>query len=191
MAEIMNRDKILEQSLRLFSQRGFDAVGVQEIVEAVGVTKPTLYHYFGSKQGLLDAVLQEQFGILEETCVPASAYRHDVKNTLVAIAQSFFHFAKTHPAFYRLALALWFAPEGGDGFRAVDKYNARMQARLEDVFESAAKDHGNMKGRHKAYAATFLGMMNTYIGLALNGHLELNDELAFKAVHQFMHGIFS
>jgi AcrR family transcriptional regulator len=186
-----NREKILEQALKLFSSRGYDAVGVQEIVDAVGVTKPTLYHYFGSKQGLLDALLEDQFTLLESTSLPASAYQHDMKNTLEATARSFFGFAKTHPAFYRLALGLWFAPTGSDGFRAVDKYNVRLQSRLETVFESAAKDHGNMKGRHKAYAATFLGMVNTYIGLALNGHVELNDELVYKAVHQFMHGIFS
>jgi TetR/AcrR family transcriptional regulator len=48
-----------------------------------------------------------------------------------------------------------------------------------------------MKGRHRAYAATFLGMVNTYISLALNGYAKLDDDLVRKAVHQFMHGIFS
>jgi hypothetical protein len=139
----------------------------------------------------LDALLQDQFAKLETTSQPASEYQHDVKNTLESTTRSFFDFAKAHPAFYRLALGLWVAPAASDGFRAVDKYNARLQARLESVFDSASKDHGNMKGRHKAYAATFLGMLNTYIGLALNGHVELNDELVYKAVHQFMHGIFS
>ena len=55
----------------------------------------------------------------------------------------------------------------------------------------AAKDHGNMRGRQRAYAATFLGMINTYIGLALNGYADLTDEVLYQAVHQFMHGIFS
>ena len=56
-----NRSNILSCALRLFATRGYDAVGVQEIVEAAGITKPTLYHYFGSKQGLLDALLKEYF----------------------------------------------------------------------------------------------------------------------------------
>jgi len=55
----------------------------------------------------------------------------------------------------------------------------------------AAKDHGNMRGRQRAYAATFLGMLNTYIALVLNGYAKLDDDLVRKAVHQFMHGIFS
>ena len=49
-----NRDHILDCALRLFAARGYDAVGVQEIVELAGLTKPTLYHYFGSKRGLLE-----------------------------------------------------------------------------------------------------------------------------------------
>ena len=47
-----NREKILESALDLFFTKGYDAVGVEEIAERAGITKPTLYHYFGSKYGL-------------------------------------------------------------------------------------------------------------------------------------------
>ena len=52
-----NREMILQKALELFAGRGYDAVGVQEICAAAGITKPTLYHYFGSKRGLLDALI--------------------------------------------------------------------------------------------------------------------------------------
>lgn len=51
-----NRMNILQKALQLFYEKGYDAIGVQEIADAAGVTKPTLYHYFGSKYGLLEAV---------------------------------------------------------------------------------------------------------------------------------------
>ena len=54
-----NRMNILEKALHLFYEKGYDAIGVQEIADAAGVTKPTLYHYFGSKYGLLQAVAME------------------------------------------------------------------------------------------------------------------------------------
>jgi len=38
------RRRLLNNALKLFAARGWDAVGVQEIVDASGVTKPTLYH---------------------------------------------------------------------------------------------------------------------------------------------------
>ena len=48
-----NREKILNCALELFHARGYDAVGVQEIAETAGVTKPTLYYYFRNKRGLM------------------------------------------------------------------------------------------------------------------------------------------
>ena len=47
-----NRERILQCALELFYAKGYDAVGVQEIAQKAGITKPTLYYYFGSKYGL-------------------------------------------------------------------------------------------------------------------------------------------
>jgi AcrR family transcriptional regulator len=53
------RESLIKQAARLFAERGYDAVSVREIVEAAGVTKPALYYYFGNKEGLARAVLDE------------------------------------------------------------------------------------------------------------------------------------
>lgn len=186
-----NRATILSCALRLFAERGYDAVGVQEIVDAAGITKPTLYHYFGSKRGLLDTLLEEHFTDLYATIEQAARYHGDLPLTLNTVAAAYFSYAGEHRAFYRMQLSMWFAPPRSDAFKAVARLSERQQQLLETLFIQAVTQHGNMAGRHRAYAATFLGMINTYIGLALNGYAELNDELVYKAVHQFMHGIFS
>ena len=51
-------DRLLAEATRLFAQRGFDRVSVQELVEAAGVTKGAMYHYFTSKDDLLFAIYQ-------------------------------------------------------------------------------------------------------------------------------------
>jgi AcrR family transcriptional regulator len=186
-----NRSKILACALQLFASRGYDAVGVQEIVDAAGITKPTLYHYFGSKHGLLTTLLADHFGDLYKRIEPVAIYRGDLPLTLNQLAAAYFRFAKEQGVFYRMQLSMWFAPAHSIAFEAVSRLSQKQQALLEQIFLRATKDHGNMKGRQRAYAATFLGMLNTYIGLSLNGYTELNDELVYKAVHQFMHGIFS
>ena len=61
-----NREAILNSALNLFWARGYDATGVQEIVDQAGITKPTLYYYFGSKQGLLQEILITNSRQLEE-----------------------------------------------------------------------------------------------------------------------------
>ncbi|MCA1685458.1 MAG: TetR/AcrR family transcriptional regulator, partial [Planctomycetia bacterium] len=48
---------IARVAARQFASRGYDATPVRAIVEAAGVTKPTLYYHFGSKEGLARALL--------------------------------------------------------------------------------------------------------------------------------------
>ena len=61
-----NRERILQCALELFYAKGYDAVGVQEIAQKAGITKPTLYYYFGSKYGLLETLLTKHFTVLNE-----------------------------------------------------------------------------------------------------------------------------
>lgn len=44
---------------RLFAERGYDGVSAEEIVRAAGVTRGALYHHFGGKAELLDAVYDQ------------------------------------------------------------------------------------------------------------------------------------
>jgi AcrR family transcriptional regulator len=185
------REELLERALELFAGRGYDGVGVQEIAAAAGVTKPTLYHYFGSKEGLLRALLEQRFEPLEAAIQAAAEYHRDLSGTLRSVASAFFRFATGCPVFYRLHLCLWFAPVESRPFAIVSGLNARLQRLMEDLFLQASQDHGNMRGRHRAYAASFLGMINTYTGLALNGYLLPDDGLIRSVVHQFEHGIYS
>lgn len=48
--------RLMAAATRLFAERGYDRTSVQEIVEASGVTKGALYHYFGSKDDLLHEI---------------------------------------------------------------------------------------------------------------------------------------
>lgn len=63
-------DRLLEVATRLFAQRGFEGTSVAQIVQAAGVTKGAMYHYFGSKDDLLHEiyarVLRMQLGRLED-----------------------------------------------------------------------------------------------------------------------------
>jgi AcrR family transcriptional regulator len=52
------RDALIGVALKLFTERGYDNVGTEEIVRAAGVTRGALYHQFGDKASLLDAVYE-------------------------------------------------------------------------------------------------------------------------------------
>ena len=56
------RQEILDTALNLFSVQGYEASSVSQIAEAVGIRKASVYSHFGSKQEILNALVQEVLG---------------------------------------------------------------------------------------------------------------------------------
>lgn len=54
------RARVLRIAARLFYERGIHAVGISEIAEAAAASKLTIYRNFGSKDGLVEAVLRDR-----------------------------------------------------------------------------------------------------------------------------------
>lgn len=185
------KGRILDEALSLFAARGFETVAVQDVCDAAGITKPTLYHHFGNKLGLLQVILEDVYLDLLGRVESAAQYAGDLPLTLYKVTGAYFEFARQKPKAYRLMLSLWLAPQQSESLAAVRPWNQRQHGMLEDMFAFASRDHGNMKGRQARYALTFLGMINTLVGVSLNGYLELSEDLTYQCVHQFMHGIYS
>ena len=57
------RERIFASALRQFSQKGFAATSLREVSEDAQTTKPMIYYYFGSKEGLYASIVRQ---ILEE-----------------------------------------------------------------------------------------------------------------------------
>jgi len=51
--------EILEHATRLFAERGYDGTTLQDIADAIGITRPGLYHYISSKEQLLAALVRD------------------------------------------------------------------------------------------------------------------------------------
>lgn len=55
------RERLLAAALNQFTLRGYAATTIRELCEAAGVTKPVLYYYFKSKEGLYLQLMAESF----------------------------------------------------------------------------------------------------------------------------------
>ncbi len=54
------RERIVEEAFTLFAERGYHAVPVKDIAEAVGIKDASLYNHFPSKQALFDAIIERE-----------------------------------------------------------------------------------------------------------------------------------
>ena len=85
---------------------------MREICEAAGITKPTLYHFFGSKDGVLQALVQtgfQQYRALVNTAMDTpGSFQDRVK----VLARAVFESASTKPLFWRFIHSVIWAPPG-------------------------------------------------------------------------------
>ncbi len=186
-----NRSIILDRAEELFARSGYDGVGVQEIVTAAGVTKPTLYHHFGSKRGLLETLLRERLGPWLSDLESAAEWDNDLTGCLTRVTRAYVQLARTNPVLYRLHLGLWFASPDADASRIVRPYIELQSAILRGLFEAATRSHGNMRGRQDAYAVSLLGIINARIALADSAGQMLDDQDVWLLVQQFSYGIYT
>jgi AcrR family transcriptional regulator len=50
-------NELLERAADLFAERGFNGASLKDIADAMGMTRPAIYHYFDSKESLLEALV--------------------------------------------------------------------------------------------------------------------------------------
>jgi AcrR family transcriptional regulator len=91
-------DRILEAALRLVGRRGVKRLGMQEVSEAAGVARATLYRYFPSKDRLMDAVAIFDERTFSEGLAASLAVVEDPGDRIRTFVAFAFDYIRTHPA---------------------------------------------------------------------------------------------
>ena len=212
-----NRERILQCALELFYAKGYDAVGVQEIAQKAGITKPTLYYYFGSKYGLLETLLTKHFTVLNEELERASFYEGDVGATVynyvgeicvegIETFEEILDSLKDKTILvldkcwdcwdkvYALLMAMFYSAKENEAYRAVKPLVKKFYSQIVHFFDAAEHELGNMNGRQEQFAIGFIGLINHYILLACDREgrpQQISEEKKRALVKQFMYGIYS
>ncbi|MCI7812429.1 MAG: TetR/AcrR family transcriptional regulator [Lachnospiraceae bacterium] len=190
-----NKENILKCALDLFYAKGYDAVGVQEIVEKAGITKPTLYYYFGSKYGLLETLLTTKFQLFSTTLKEAAKYNGDIADTLNRVAAAYVNCAMENQKFYMLLMSMFYLPRENEAYKAAKPLISEFFHIIVKIFEDAREQLGNMNHREKQFAVGFMGVINYYLILVCEQgegkEIQMTEETIRSLVHQFMHGINS
>ena len=79
-----NKEEIMLTALKLFAERGFEAVSTSMIAGELGITKGALYRHYKSKQEIFDSIIEKMFEQdekqAEKTNVPVREYEEDAES---------------------------------------------------------------------------------------------------------------
>jgi TetR/AcrR family transcriptional regulator of autoinduction and epiphytic fitness len=155
-----SREAIIEAAERLFLERGFGSVSMDELAEAAGVARRTLYNQFASKEEIFREMLLRVSGQLEGAFPPGIETRGNVEQVLRLIARAILELHKQpeYLGFLRMVVAdarqfPWIAEE----FAAVmDPLTERLARYLSHLTALAILDCRNpVLAAHQ-----FMGLLN-------------------------------
>lgn len=135
------RDALIEGARTLFAERGYVDVGTEEIVRAAGVTRGALYHHFGGKRDLFEAVYERVESELAQR-IAAGALGSGATSPLEAMragAEMFLQ-AATEPEAQQIALLDGPSVLGWDRWReiAAEHGLGLIEATLQAAVEAGA-----------------------------------------------------
>ena len=97
LAKADRRQSLLDAAARLYAERGFTRVSLEDLGAAVGVSGPAVYRHFDGKQAVLAALLVEVSEGLVEGARRVIAEAPDARSALDALVAFHVEFALSHP----------------------------------------------------------------------------------------------
>jgi TetR/AcrR family transcriptional regulator len=186
---VSSHDRILYKALELFSKKGYDATSVREICEAAGITKPTLYHFYGSKEGvyraLVDgALLSFRAGFVARIETPGT-----VRERLREVARGYFEIARANRELVRFLFALIHNPPSSAPVTDIPRFYEGLVALVARATEEGVARGELRPGPTEVRMLALMGALGeSLVGYLLVGRPDLTAELADTLVDTILDG---
>ncbi len=136
------RRAILDATEALLVEDGYERFSMRRLAGRCGYTAPTIYHYFGDKRGLLDAVLEERF---ERVLSRIREIPHggDPVQSLRRMLEVFTGFGIEYPTHYRLLTAP--RPEDSPSPESAEALRAALEQRIGELQAAGRLETGDIE----------------------------------------------
>lgn len=132
-----SRQQILDVAIKLFAHKGYAATTVREIVDTVGITAPSLYYYFGNKEGLYMELMQTHCARIDqalESHMHTSSSARARERLKDLVDNIFLHVANDRD-FFRLMFTIYYGPSQGAPYCDFLSYHAKFHAAIKKIIE--------------------------------------------------------
>lgn len=183
------RERIFASALRHFSQKGFAATSLREVSEDAQTTKPMIYYYFGSKEGLYAGIVRQ---ILEEMAdgirshLPAEA---PVEEQVMAFCESYLDHFLQQEEIIALVLREVFGLGGVPMAEFSQALGERVRQPL-DAIIARGMDTSVLRRDGVATCATAVtGILNMFILAHVFGGAEIDKQSPLQQVRYYLDGL--
>lgn len=140
MPRAEREDEMLEAAGHAFATHGFHEASMDAIAEAAGISKPMLYNYFGSKQGLYVAYVERSGRALLESMREAESRTAPAAQRLHAGILAFLTYAEEHSPGWTILHRETLA-QGGPLAAELSELRGRVAHMLTTLFNDEAFAH--------------------------------------------------
>jgi AcrR family transcriptional regulator len=166
------RQRLLTAATDLFTQRGYAATTVREIVGAAGVTKPVLYYYFRNKEGIYLELMRQAFARLDELIVGSGGDRGSATQKLLRLCDRTYTLFMENVKLARVMYSIYYGPHQGAPFFDFDSYHLKFQEAVRGLIQEGIRKGEFRKGNPEDMTWAILGVINVAMEVHL-GHVEL------------------
>jgi len=138
------RERLLVTAIGMFAEKGYAGTSVREIVEQAGVSKPVLYYYFQSKEGLFLAILEMAENLQTELLVRILESAGNVLERLLLLYRRIYAGIAENRNLYKMIHGLIYGPPQGAPDYDLTRYHRHMFDAIRKIY-NAGVDSGEVK----------------------------------------------
>jgi TetR/AcrR family transcriptional regulator len=185
------RERIFLSAAQLFSQKGYNGVSMRELAEHSGISKPTIYYYFGNKEGIYTELVQSGLTHGEIYLKEIFSLAVPVKEKLVLLTKFHFDQGIKYPEFAKFLLSLVTVTEKLPFLDTFMKAaNKRKQVIIDLVKEGIALGEFGASADPDLAAEIFMGSISHFLWKQVNcKECVLSHDLAEQMVELLFKGL--
>ncbi len=163
MPPVEARERLLAAALVQFTLRGYAATSVRELCEAAGVTKPVLYYYFKSKEGLYQQLMEESYAQFETLLTGLTGFPGSARQRVIHFCTGLFSSYIQQLPLVKLCYSIYYGtPQGAPPFD-LEQYYDRMLDALTVLVEEGIAQGEIRPGNVQDIVWTILACLNITI----------------------------
>ncbi len=185
------RGRIFNVAARLFAEKGFNGVTMREISQEAEISKPTIYYYFGSKEGIYTELLKTELKQTQQEIESVYKRKLPARQKLLILIQSRFRKVLVNPHFVKFYLTLFISDEKLPFIKHFIAEARKRRVIIVDIIRQGIRDGEFGAGANPELAADIIsGSLVHFIWKQLNSdEIILSDSLAKDLVDLLFRGL--